>query len=149
LAGSVLSVAVFFSTAAQAMEISQFDKMVKHDQGGYAGLLVQGTLNILKARNPQDAQKFYDLFSADAPGQKASNGIVQFKENLEICRQINKDNGNDPNKKPLEVEDALWLTLKNNGIIVPIEQLLEIGKDFKPSAAAGSSASIPDKNPAS
>jgi len=45
LAVTFLSAAMLFSSAAQAMEIRQFDKMAIQDQGKYVGLLVSGIIS--------------------------------------------------------------------------------------------------------
>jgi hypothetical protein len=48
VATTFLSAAMLLTSAAQAMEIRQFDKMAGRDQGEYVGLLVQGAEQVLK-----------------------------------------------------------------------------------------------------
>ena len=57
-------------------------------------------------------------------------------DHLNSVRTINQQNAAKPdNKEPAyDVEYAFYLTLKENDIIVPINVLLAINKDFKPTA---------------
>jgi hypothetical protein len=62
LAGAVLSASFLFSSAAQAMEIPQFDKMTHEQQGAFAVFLIESAANILKSqgdsRRGQSARTF-------------------------------------------------------------------------------------------
>ena len=132
----VLSTAILFSSAAQAMPVPQFDKMDKGDQGTYVTLLVIGAKNALEAHgSPDQANKLVALFKDSGP----NNGFVQFVNNLQKIRTLNARNAEDPNNKqaPFEVEHAFYLTLKDNGITVPVSVLLAINKDFKPGQSTG------------
>ncbi len=54
LAATFLSAAMLFTSAAQAMEIREFDKMAVQDQGDYVGLLVGGAEQVLKDEGRAD-----------------------------------------------------------------------------------------------
>lgn len=47
VAATFLSAAMLFTSAAQAMEIRQFDKMAGSDQDRYVGVLVQSAEQVL------------------------------------------------------------------------------------------------------
>ena len=131
LAGAVLSAALFFTTAANAMPIPRFDKMAQSDKNDYRASLVEGAAKALNAHgDAQQAQKLFALFT----DQGENGGARQLAKNMEIFRELNKENAANPNnKEPVyEVEHALALTLKDNGIVVPVDVLLTLGKDFKP-----------------
>jgi hypothetical protein len=131
LAGTVLSAALFFTTAANAMPIPQFDKMAQSDRNDYRASLVEGAAKALNAHgDSQQARKLFALFT----DQGENGGARQLAKNMGIFRELNKENAANPNnKEPVyEVEHALALTLKDNGINVPVSVLLAINKDFKP-----------------
>jgi hypothetical protein len=138
LAGVVLSASFLFSSAAKAMPIPQFDKMTHHQQGAYSVFLFESAANILAAQGDKaGAARVRELFEND-PGQPAKPAVVQYVENTNGVRQLNQQHANDPNFKPFEVEHALALTLKQNGIIVPVSKLLQVSQTYKPSSAANS-----------
>jgi hypothetical protein len=66
LAATFLSAAMLFTSAAQAMEIRQFDKMAIPDQSEYVGLLVQGAEQVLRDEGRADlAAQVEHLFYND------------------------------------------------------------------------------------
>ena len=131
LTGTVLSAALLFTGAANAMQIPQYDKMAQSDKKDYQVLLIEGTEDALDVySNHEQSKKLITLFL-----DKSDNGgFYQMAKNLQALRIINARNAKDPNNKqpPYEVEHALALTLKDNGIPVPIRVLLMLGKNFKP-----------------
>jgi hypothetical protein len=133
LAATVMSVAVLFTSAVQAMEIREFDKMAVADQGEYVGLLVGGAEKVLKdAGRPEDAAKVEKLFSTTLPGDQHTLGMVEFERNLALARVFDADRVlKDPNAPRLEVEHAMIVTLKNNGIVLP-KSFITVGNNFKP-----------------
>ena len=133
---AVLSIALLFSGVGNAMQISQYDKMDKHDQTRYLTLLIKGTHDHLSA-NGQSAQAERVLYLFE--NSSAKFGWPQFERNLHMARALNAKYAADPNNKkaPYEVEQAFALTLQNNGILVPVSFLLTINKDFKPSYPPG------------
>jgi len=138
LAGAVLSASFLFSSAARAMPIPQFDKMTEHQKGDYSVFLIESAADLLKASgDTAGADKVLALFMSH-PGQPAKPALVQMVETVNAMRTHNQQNANDPNYKPFEVEHALSLTLKNNGIFVPPSKLLQVSQTWKPSNAANS-----------
>lgn len=125
--------ALLFSSAAQAMEIWKFDKMAVRDQGGYIQLLVDGAQEVLIEEGKRDlAEKAYQLFTETPPGDKYSLGMTEFQLFLARARVLDAKNlEKNHDAKRLEVEHAMILTLKTNGIILP-KSFMAVGKDFKP-----------------
>jgi hypothetical protein len=125
----VAIVALVLSTVSQAMPISQFDKMQRSDRELYVGRLLDGTAESLKAHGHEDqAQEVLNFFN----DRTEQGGIQRLEMNLKAFRQIGRQNVN--NTQPVyQVEDAFALTLKNQGIDVPVSFLLTINKNFKPS----------------
>jgi hypothetical protein len=133
LASTVLSAALLFTGAANAMQIPQFDKLAVDDQDTYVTLLAQGAAKGLYDHGDiKGGDKLVQLFN---DGSNTGGG-AQFWKYLDEVRIMNKNNAADPKNKepPYEVEHAVALMLKNNGIIVPVSFLLTINKDFKPSS---------------
>jgi hypothetical protein len=129
LASTVLSAALLFTCAANAMQIPQFDKMDHNDRSKYVTLLVEGAAKGLTDHGQTDqARKLINLFKDSSD----KGGGYQFAKHLQIARDLNKQT--DPKQPPYEVENALEVTLKDNGITVPVSFLLALGKDFKPSS---------------
>lgn len=131
LAGSVLSLAMFFSPAVNAMQIPQYDQMDYRDQGHYVTLLVKGVYeNLIAQGETEQANKLLTFFQDGSD----KGGPAQFSKNLEMAKALNQQNAANPsNQKPVyEVEHAMALTLKNQGIVVPVPTLLAINKDFHP-----------------
>jgi hypothetical protein len=128
-----LSVAMFLMTAARAMEIRQFDKMAIPDQSAYVGLLVSGAEQVLKGEGRTDLAAQVDhLFTTTEPGDAHTIGSVEFEINLARARAFDADRVlKNPNARRLEVEDAMIVTVKKNGIELP-PSFLNVSKDFKP-----------------
>ncbi|HEY4126042.1 MAG TPA: hypothetical protein VGM36_15575 [Rhizomicrobium sp.] len=116
-----LCAAILSASAAQAMEIWQFDKMADQDQSEYLGLLVQGAEKVLNDEGRADLAAQVDkLFLTTLAGDKMTLGMTEFERNLAIGRAADaKRVAKDPNARRIEVEDALALTLKKNGIALP------------------------------
>jgi hypothetical protein len=134
--GAVLLTALLFSGTGNAMQIPQYDEMDKQDRGRYMTLLIKGTHDHLLA-NGQSAQAERVLYLFENSSTKF--GWPQFERNLHMARALNAKHAADPNNKKAsyEVEQALALTLQNNGILVPVTFLLTINKGFKPSYPPG------------
>jgi hypothetical protein len=129
LAATFLSAAMLFSSAAQAMEIRQFDKMAIPDQSEYVGLLVQGAEQVLRDEGRADLAAQVDhLFTTTDPGDAHTIGSVEFERNLALARVADAERAaQDPNAHRLEVEDAMLVTLKKNNI--PLSQ--DFIRDFR------------------
>ena len=128
-----VSAAMMFSGTAHAMEIRQFDRMAAQDRQDYMNFLVEGAQKVLIAQGQRDdAAKVYQLFHEIHPGDTLSIGEAEFEGNLDNARVADAErHARDPNARRLEVEDALFVTLKKNGIILP-RSIFTVAKDFKP-----------------
>ena len=136
LKGKLVAVSFFvamgFSTAARAMSIHDFGKMNNDDEATYVALLVEGSAEMLRAHGqPEQARKVIAFFKESGK----DGGVQQFASNLKMVDALNKRNSINPNNRApvYQVEDAMELTLKDDGIIVPASYLLTINKDFRPS----------------
>jgi len=78
---------MLFTSAAQAMEIRQFDKMAVPDQSEYVGLLVQGAEQVLRDEGRADlADQVDHLFTATLPHDAHTIGMVECERNLALAR---------------------------------------------------------------
>ena len=118
---------------AQAMEIVQLDKMASEDKGEYVGLLVGGAEHVLKDEGRADlAAKVEALFTTTLPGDQITVGMAEFTRNVARARVADaKRIAKDPNAQRLDVEDAMAVTLKKNGIELP-HSFFTVGRNFKP-----------------
>jgi hypothetical protein len=133
MAATFLLAAMLFTGAAQAMQIQQFDKMAGDDQDEYVAELIIGAQQVLKdAGNPDLAQQVHKLFTTVNPGSQLSLGRGEFEMNLARARVADaKRVENDPNARRLEVEDAMIVTMRKNGIELP-PSFLTVASNFKP-----------------
>ncbi|MGA2630772.1 MAG: hypothetical protein ABSG54_11220 [Terriglobia bacterium] len=133
LAATFLSAAMLLTGAAQAMEIQQYDKMADQDQNEYVGDLVIGAEKVLTDEGrPDQAEQVRKLFTEIKPGDKIPVGVGEFEINLALARVVDaKRIAQDPNATRLEVEHALIVTLKKNGIILP-QSIMHVGDNFHP-----------------
>ena len=78
------------------------------------------------------AAKVFQLFHEIHPGDALSFGEIAFEENLDRARVADaKRHANEPTARRLEVEDALFVTLKKNGILLP-KTFMNVAANFKP-----------------
>ena len=114
------------------MSIHDFGKMNRDDEATYVALLVEGSAEMLKAHGqPEQARKAISFFKDSSK----DGGVQQPASHLQMVNALNKRNAINPNNRApvYQVEDAMELTLKDDGIIVPASYLLTINKDFRPS----------------
>jgi hypothetical protein len=118
LAALSLSASLLVASAAQAMEIQQYDKMSNDDEGEYVGRLVGGAEQAFKDEGRADLAAQVDhLFTTTLPGDKITIGVGEFQLNLARARVTDEKNvEKDPSAHRLEVEDAMLVTLKKNNI---------------------------------
>jgi hypothetical protein len=133
LAAMVISTAMLLAGTAQAMEIRKFDKMADQDQAEYVGRLIQAAEQTLTtAGKPQLATQVHRLFLTIPSGDEMSLGMTEFERNLALARVSDaKRAQGDPNARRLEVEDALFVTLKKNGIELP-DSFFAANSNFRP-----------------
>ncbi len=120
-----------------AMEIQRFDKMAGPDQKEYFLELLDGAQNVLREEGHADlAEKVAKLFTTNAPESNISIGMSQFFIALAKARVADLERLKKDSTAPrLEVEHAMILTLKKNGIELP-KTFMSVMKDFKPKFAS-------------
>ena len=125
--------ALILGQPAQAMEIQKFDKMSAQDQSDYIVVLIEGAQKVLIDAGRRDlADKVHNLFTTTLPGDKSPFGSVEFERNLNRARLADIQNlQKDPHAQRLEVEDAMFVTLKKNGIELP-ESFFTVAANFHP-----------------
>jgi hypothetical protein len=133
LAATFLLAAMLCTSAAQAMEIRQFDKMAVQDQGDYIQALVDGAQKVLTDQGHRDlAVKVDQLFTEVHQGDTMPLGMIEFEDNLARARVADARNViKDPSTRRIEVEDAMAVTLKKNGIVLP-QSFFTVAGGFKP-----------------
>lgn len=118
-----ISAAVLFTSAAQAMEIRQFDKMVKDDQAEYVAGLVQGAEKVLTdAGKPDLAAQVKHLFTTKDPDLGQIIGMVEFEGRLGIMREFDAQS---------DVEGVMSATLAEDHIELPAG-FDAVVRNFKP-----------------
>jgi hypothetical protein len=131
----LLSATVFFAGAvtAQAMEIERFDKLAIPDQGDYVALLLQGAQKMLLDSGKHDQlAKLNRLFTEVQPGDQMSIGMLQFEANLDKARLLDAERyAKDHKAVRLEVEHAMLVTLKRNGIVLT-PAFMHVADNFRP-----------------
>src|SRR5215470_9727795 len=117
----------------RAMEIREFDKMSAEDRQAYMNFLSEAAQKVLlEAGRKDDAAKVYKLFNEVNPGNVLSDGEIAFEGNLDRLRVADvKKHAENPDARRLEVEDALFVTLKKGGVVLP-PSFYDAGKNFKP-----------------
>ena len=135
LTATFLSAAMLFSTAAQAMEIRQFDKMADQDQSDYIGDLIrQGAEKVLtdEGRSGSCCTGQASFYYKNPPGDADTLGMVEFETNLALARVNDaKHAAEHPNDPRLEVEDAMFVTLEQNHIELP-DAFFTVASNFHP-----------------
>jgi hypothetical protein len=134
LAATLLLAAMFFTSAAQAMQIQQFDKMAGDDQDEYVAELIIGAQQVLKdAGKPALAEQVHTLFTTKKnPADQISLGMAEFQANLARAREADARRiESNPNARRFEVEDAMIVTMRKNGIELP-PSFLTVASGFKP-----------------
>ena len=133
LVAAFMSAAMLLPSMVQAMEIRQFDKMADQDQGDYIQVLVDGAQKVLIDVGRRDlAAKADQLFSEIHHGDTMPLGMIEFEDNLARARVADaKRVIKDPNARRLEVEDAMIVTMRKNGIELP-PSFLAVASNFHP-----------------
>jgi len=119
--------------STHAMEIQKFDKMSDKDQDEYVAELIIGAQRVLREEGKEDlAEQVHKLFTTEDPQGEASTGMLQFDLLLDRARVADLERlKKDPKAPRLEVEHAIILTLKKNGIELP-KTFMAVGNNFKP-----------------
>ena len=129
----ILSAVPLLSGTARSMEIEKFDRMAVQDQSDYIVVLIEGAQKVLIDTGKKDlADKVHKLFVTILPGDESPIGAVEFESNLARARAADLRNlEKDPHANRLEVEDAMAVTLKKNGIEVPVS-FYTVASGFRP-----------------
>lgn len=130
---ALLSAVVSVAGAAQAMEIQQFDKMAFPDQKEYVLQLIDGAQGVLKDSGRADlAEQVARLFTTKDPQSNISVGVTEFEILFARARVADLERlKKDPNATRLEVEHAMLLMFKKNGIDLP-PSFMHVADSFKP-----------------
>jgi len=133
ISATILSAAMLISSATQAMEIRQFDKMADPDQVKYIDGLISGAEKVLTdAGKPALAAQVERLFTTKHSGDNATMGMIEFERNLALLRLDDaKDHEKKANDPRLEVEDVVILTLHKNNLELP-DSFYDVNKNFRP-----------------
>ncbi|HEX3912703.1 MAG TPA: hypothetical protein VHW71_04285 [Steroidobacteraceae bacterium] len=128
-----VSVSPLATSAAQAMEIRQFDKMAGLDQDEYTAELIQGAEKVLTDEGKPDlSARVSKLFTTRLGNDQISVGMTEFSINLARARLVDVQNvAKDSNAQRIEVEDAMGVTLNKNGIEVP-DSFFTVLVSFRP-----------------
>ena len=147
LAATSLSAAVLLPGAVPAMQIQQFDKMADPDQSEYIAELVHGAEKVLADEGRPDlAAQVSHLFTTNPSDSNISIGMNDFMLILAKARLADAQRAaKDPNAHRLEVEDAMAVALKKNGIELP-QTFFTVNSGFKPKHSPPAKDSKDKKN---
>jgi hypothetical protein len=114
----VISILILFASTSNAVTFPVFDHMDSYAQAELIADMVDRTEKALRDDGKPDlALKTEQLFALVEPGDKISLGLVELERNVARARVVDLDRlKKDPNAQRVEVEDALFVTLKKNGI---------------------------------
>ena len=106
---TIVCLAVFAGSGAQAMEIRQFDTMADPDQVDYIHGLITGAEKVLTdAGKPALAAQVEHLFTTKLGNDRDTIGMGEFERNLALLRLDDaKNHEKKPNDPRLEVEDVV------------------------------------------
>jgi hypothetical protein len=119
------------SGSAQATTIHDFGRMNNDDDATFVTLLITNAADFLKAHGqPDQAHKVIAFFKDPSN----AGGVHQFAEHVKEFSSLNTKNSENPNNRvPVyQVEDAMALTLKDEGFNIPVSYLLNVGNSFHP-----------------
>ena len=131
VAVALISFAPCLTVGAKAMSFEDFARMNNDDEAGYVVYLVEAAAQMLKAQGHADqAGKAVSLFKDSSK----NGGVHHLASNLEMLNSLNNRNATNPNNRvPVyQIEDAMELTFRDAGIIVPAKFLMESGENFVP-----------------
>ena len=132
-----LSAAMLFSSAAQAMEIIQFDQMAAQDRQNFLNFLPKAAETVLEQEGRSaDAQKVHHLFNDILPGDALPIGEAELEGNLVNLRVHDAEKHiQNHDARRMQVETALVSTLRKNGVeITPdfARAFMQLTGTFKP-----------------
>jgi len=133
LVATIMLVALFFTSAAQAMDIKDYFKMADQDQGRFDQTLLTGAEKVLiDEGRPDLATQLDRLFTEVKPGNKVSDATADYMARLgamlgaEVEREVRNS------KLPhLQAERAFRDAAKDHGIPLP-KAFDAVASNFKP-----------------
>jgi hypothetical protein len=137
LAAMFLSASLLAASAAQAMDIIQFDQMTNQDRQAFLDSLSRDAETVLnrEGRNA-DAAKVHQLFNEIRPGDNLPVGEAELELNLDNQRvRDDEQHIKSPDAPRLQVESALALTLFRKGVQINpdfIKALMQLTGTFRP-----------------
>jgi hypothetical protein len=137
LAATILSAAMLLTSAAQAMEIIQFDQMTAQDRQAFLNFLPKAAETVLEQEGRSvDATKVHQLFNDILPGDALPIGEAELEGNLANARVRDAEKHiQNPDAPRVQVETALISTLRKNGIEISadfIKDLFQLTGTFQP-----------------
>jgi hypothetical protein len=137
LMATFLSAAMLFTSAAQAMDIIQFDQMTAQDRQAFLDSLSKDAETVLEQEGRSaDAQKVRQLFDDIRPGDDLPVGEAELEMNLANARVRDAEKHIKNHDAPrVQVETALISTLRKNGIEIStdfIKGLFQLTGTFRP-----------------
>jgi hypothetical protein len=111
MAATFLSAAMLFTSAAQGMEIQQFDRMAAQDRQAFLDSLSRDAETVLEQEGRSaDALKVHSLFNEIRPGDNLPLGEAELEGNLDSRRVRDaKKHIQNPDAPRIQVESALGL----------------------------------------
>jgi hypothetical protein len=131
LAAALVLLIALGSGRVQALSFHDFIRMNDDDDATYITAMVEGAAKLLRANGQPDQAREVVAFFKDSSKQ---GGVNQLAMNMKAMDGLNNRHAINPNNRAhvYEVEDAMALTLKDKGIIVPASYLLTINQNFQP-----------------
>ena len=113
-----ISIFVLFASTSNATTFPVFDHMDSEGQAEFIADMVDRTEKALRDDGKSDlALKMEQLFALVEPGDQISVGLVELERNVARARVADVDRlAKNPKAQRVQVEDALFVTLKKNGI---------------------------------
>jgi hypothetical protein len=133
LAASLLSAGLLLSSAAQAIDITDYFNMADQDQGLFDQFLLTGAEKSLIDEGRADlATQLDKLFTEVKPGNKLSDAMADYLARLGAMQiaEVNREVRN-PNVAHLQAERAFRDAAKDHGILLPAA-FDSIAGNFKP-----------------
>jgi hypothetical protein len=128
---AVLAVSVFGAMHAPAMEILYFARMALDDQADYVSSMVAASAQMLRATgHPDEAAKAIALFKDPSK----NGGLNQLVKNMRALQEQNTMSQSVTNDRTTtyDVAWAMHVTLRSNGIEVPLKFLESTNRNFTP-----------------
>jgi hypothetical protein len=117
---TIMVVTLSLPARLPATTFPKFDKMDIEDQAEFVAVMLDATQKALSDDGQADlAGQIEHLFTTIEPGDSMSIGLVEVERNIARARVFDAQHvEKDPQAKRLDVEDALFVTLQKNGIIL-------------------------------